>query len=69
MSRLSEALRLYCSINRIGIRQLSEESGVDKAAISRWWNDKAIEARQYIKLMEWLNGSDSPAPQAKGDEE
>lgn len=67
MSRLAEALRLYCSVNRIGIRQLSEQSGVDKATLSRFWNGKQVEARHYIKILAWLNACPTIPPTDSGE--
>lgn len=67
--RLNEAVRLYCSVNRIGVRRLAKESGLDKATVSRFLSGKTadgISIKHAFRIFNWLLEV-SPIP--KGEKE
>jgi len=55
--RLNEAVRLYCSVNKIGVRQLARDTGLNKCTISRFLSGKTadgISLRHSFKIFNWL---------------
>jgi transcriptional regulator with XRE-family HTH domain len=55
--RLNEAVRLYCSVNKIGVRKLAKETGLDKCTVSRFLSGKTadgISIKHAFKIFNWL---------------
>lgn len=53
---IGEMLTLWRSVNRYSIRQLSKVVGVDKSVLFRVEHGKNIDAKNMLKLINWMFG-------------
>ena len=50
---LTEALRLYCTKNKIGPRALAREIGLIPMTASRFLRGESVSSEQFAKILIW----------------
>lgn len=55
MSRLSEAVNLYCKVNSISRRDIvAELDGISFSTVHRFLAGKTVDADHFMKILTWL---------------
>jgi hypothetical protein len=54
MSRLSESIRYYLTINKIELKTISEEAGITPKVLKRFIDGHEISSGNMMQLMKWL---------------
>lgn len=52
--RIGKLIKIYCDINNIGLRDLSEQIGCSASTLSRIINGKECNVETTINLFNWL---------------
>ena len=52
--RVGKLIRLYRSVQEIGVREMAKEIGISSATLSRLENGKSLDQSNMLKVINWF---------------
>ena len=59
MSVLTDALRLYCKLNNIGVREIGRVAGTSHTMAARFLRGEAVGSDHFAKILIWAMSTPS----------